>query len=262
VGDIHGDYDRLIKILRHAKLIDRRNNWIGKDSILIQVGDLIDRADDTIKIFDILMKLRDQAKEVGGIVNVLIGNHELMALQGNYVFASIGDFDSFGGLENREKEFSLEGKYGEFIRKQMNVSMIIDDTIFCHSGISSNFLEQGIDYLNDYAHDLFTNIPPFDELYDSVVLQGKNHPIYTDPLVEMSGPLWSSGFVSNAESKACPEIEKVLNMTNTKRMVIGHTVQNYGQIKTRCDNKLIIIDIGISSCIGGYYGYLEILNNE
>ncbi|OUM60461.1 hypothetical protein PIROE2DRAFT_63125 [Piromyces sp. E2] len=33
VGDIHGDYEHLITILRHAKLIDKKNNWIGKNSI-------------------------------------------------------------------------------------------------------------------------------------------------------------------------------------------------------------------------------------
>ena len=37
LGDIHGDYEHLIKILRHAKLIDRKNNWIGKDATLIQI---------------------------------------------------------------------------------------------------------------------------------------------------------------------------------------------------------------------------------
>jgi len=36
LGDIHGDYDKLVKVLRHANLIDRKNNWIGTDTILVQ----------------------------------------------------------------------------------------------------------------------------------------------------------------------------------------------------------------------------------
>eukprot|EP00833_Pecoramyces_ruminatium_P007668 jgi/Orpsp1_1/1181700/evm.model.c7180000078247.1 len=35
-GDIHGDYDKLVKLLRHVKIIDKNNNWIGKDTILVQ----------------------------------------------------------------------------------------------------------------------------------------------------------------------------------------------------------------------------------
>jgi len=45
-------------------------------------------------------------------------------------------------------------------------------------------------------------------------------------------------------------------------MVIGHTIQHYGEMQTRCNDKLIIIDIGMSSCYGGFFGYLEILNDK
>jgi len=37
VGDLHGDYEKLDKILHHAKLVDRKGNWIAKDTILIQM---------------------------------------------------------------------------------------------------------------------------------------------------------------------------------------------------------------------------------
>jgi len=47
-------------------------------------------------------------------------------------------------------------------------------------------------------------------------------------------------------------------------MIDGHAVQAYGKITTKCQNKLIFTDIGISRCInsGGYYGYLEILDKK
>jgi len=37
VGDIHGDYDKLKSILHHAELIDDNDDWIGTDSIFIQL---------------------------------------------------------------------------------------------------------------------------------------------------------------------------------------------------------------------------------
>jgi len=45
-------------------------------------------------------------------------------------------------------------------------------------------------------------------------------------------------------------------------MIVGHTVQEYGKVKTRCNNKIILIDLGLSNCIGNYFGYLEILNDK
>ena len=42
-GDIHGDYDAFITVLRKSKLIDNTNKWIGKDAHIVQVGDILDR---------------------------------------------------------------------------------------------------------------------------------------------------------------------------------------------------------------------------
>jgi len=262
VGDIHGDYKKLIKVLRHAKLIDKKNNWIGEDSILVQTGDLMNRGDDTKKIYELMIRIRDQAKMYGGIVYLLLGNHELLEVQGNHYFTTIGDYDSFGGFENREKEFSIEGKFGQLIRKEMNITMIVDDIIFAHAGITSNYIEMGIDKINKRAHEILTNTPSYEELY-KIIKEGKDYPLYTDPIFDrVNSPLWLRDFAINPESEICPEVEKALELSNTKRMVVGHTIQPYGHITSRCQNKLILIDIGMSDCLGGYYGYLEILNDK
>jgi len=36
-GDIHGDYVKLVKVLTAANLIDKRKNWIAKNTALVQV---------------------------------------------------------------------------------------------------------------------------------------------------------------------------------------------------------------------------------
>ena len=64
VGDLHGDYDQCIKILRSAGLINNRNNWIGGSTHLVQLGDIPDRAPDTLKIITLLQKLEKQAKKI------------------------------------------------------------------------------------------------------------------------------------------------------------------------------------------------------
>jgi len=45
-------------------------------------------------------------------------------------------------------------------------------------------------------------------------------------------------------------------------MIIGHTVQQYDEMQSRCNNQLLIIDIGMSYCYGDYFGYVEILNDK
>jgi len=36
IGDIHGDFQKLEKVLRHAQIINNRNQWIAEDTILVQ----------------------------------------------------------------------------------------------------------------------------------------------------------------------------------------------------------------------------------
>ena len=43
VGDVHGQYDSFVRILRHAGLVDDALHWAGKNNRLLQVGDIFDR---------------------------------------------------------------------------------------------------------------------------------------------------------------------------------------------------------------------------
>ncbi len=76
VADIHGDYDNFEKILIGTDLVDENLDWIGGKTHLVQLGDILDRGDEAKEAFDLLMKLEKQAETAGGMVHVLIGNHE------------------------------------------------------------------------------------------------------------------------------------------------------------------------------------------
>jgi len=261
VGDIHGDYDKLVKVLRHAKLINSRNNWIAHDTILIQLGDLFDFTNDVRKILDLFLKIKDQAKSKRSEVYNLYGNHEIFNLRYSYGLVTSADIESFNGLENREELLSINGKYGKFIRKEMNVAMVLNDSLFVHAALYPDIAEMGIDNINERAHDILINAPGYEELYN-IGLRKETHPLFHDPILSDYGPLVNKIFDQEDESVYCPKIEKTLELTNTKRMIVGHNVQDYGEIRTRCDNKLISIDLGMSAYHGNYFGYLEFLNNK
>jgi len=261
VGDIHGDYEHLISILEHAKLIDEEKNWIGKNSILVQMGDLMNRGNDTMKVYDTMLNLREQAQQKGGIVHLLMGNHDILELQGNHYFTADKDYEAFGGLAGREEAFGPTGKYGQFIRQEMNMTLVVGDTIYAHAGVAPEHVTEGVDKLNEHAREVLLDTPSVEDLYQ-LFLKNASHPIHNDPVFDKAGtgPTWMRDFANNPESQMCSQLEKTLELTNTKRMIVGHTVQSFGKIRTKCHNKLILIDIGISRCIaGGYYGYLEML---
>ena len=84
VADLHGDYDRFVFILTHPEvgLLDDDLHWTGGRSHLVQLGDIMDRGPDARKIFDLLMRLEKEAAAAGGMVHVLLGNHEEMNITG------------------------------------------------------------------------------------------------------------------------------------------------------------------------------------
>jgi len=87
VADIHSDYDRFNKILQNAEIIDKNNVWITNNTLLVQLGDQIDRK--AIDKHDISDKhhfkltyytdyLKKESRKHKSDVVSLIGNHELM----------------------------------------------------------------------------------------------------------------------------------------------------------------------------------------
>jgi diadenosine tetraphosphatase ApaH/serine/threonine PP2A family protein phosphatase len=80
VGDLHGDYDHFIEILKDPKIgiVDDDLHWIAGKTHLVQIGDVMDRYDYAKKIFVLIMRLEKEAEAAGGKVHMLIGNHEEM----------------------------------------------------------------------------------------------------------------------------------------------------------------------------------------
>src|SRR4030042_6882114 len=90
IGDLHGDYDNFVKILKGTVIVDQELHWAAEKTHLVQTGDIMDRYDYAKKILDLLMRLEKEAEVAGGMVHVLLGNHEEINLTGA-VFNSNSD---------------------------------------------------------------------------------------------------------------------------------------------------------------------------
>lgn len=85
IGDLHGDLENARKAMRMAGVIDAADNWTGAVDFFVQTGDILDRGNDTIRLYALMEKLRAQAKHAGGTVLSHFGNHEFMNLQGTHM---------------------------------------------------------------------------------------------------------------------------------------------------------------------------------
>ena len=102
IGDVHGSYDKMLELLRGTDLVDEELSWVGGETHLVFVGDLVDRGPDDRPVLDLVKHLQQEAAAAGGQVHVLLGNHEVMNLSGDLRYVSAKGFQDFLPEENRK----------------------------------------------------------------------------------------------------------------------------------------------------------------
>jgi len=127
VGDVHGQFDGLVKILRHAGLIDTGHHWIGGHSRLVQIGDILDRGPFSLQVDSLLDRLQTEAAMSGGEVVRLIGNHELELMMENYV---ISEFQREQAVQIRKKLI------GQTLAGDLKAAYAYKDFLFTHAGVT------------------------------------------------------------------------------------------------------------------------------
>lgn len=95
IGDLHGDDAAWRQIAAAAKLIDPQGHWTGGSTVLVQVGDVVDRGPRSLDIIHDLMRLQREAPRAGGRVVALVGNHEAMNMTSDLRYVSAGDYAAF-----------------------------------------------------------------------------------------------------------------------------------------------------------------------
>lgn len=256
IPDVHGDYDGLVKVLRHLKIIsDHDTNWVGGNAVIVQTGDLLDRGPKEVEILRLLGKLKIQAQKQGGEVVLIMGNHELLNIMGEFLYAHpLGT----KGFEPAGRRFAFEipnGEFAQFVRSFSAACVVKrkansqEGTIlFSHAGVFPEFFAgpNPIETLNSKLYDLVKS--------EMKIVRSLYH---ADPILGNQGPLWNRILsLSPKEGFVCEKVLQTLEITNAGKMVVGHTPQ-FGQPRTRCGGKLVLADVGFSQGYFGHYLALE-----
>ena len=104
IGDVHGDFPAAMKALEIAGVMDNKGEWIGKNTVVVQVGDVMDRGDAELAIFTKFLRLKKKAMKEGGDVIVMNGNHEIMNVMGDFRYATNGAYLECGTYLKKMKE--------------------------------------------------------------------------------------------------------------------------------------------------------------
>ncbi|KAJ4976408.1 hypothetical protein NE237_001514 [Protea cynaroides] len=95
IGDLHGDLHKFKECLKLARLTDGNDRWIGGNTTVVQIGDVLDRGGDELKILYFLEKLKHEASRSGGSIITMNGNHEINNINGDFKCTSKAGFNEF-----------------------------------------------------------------------------------------------------------------------------------------------------------------------
>ena len=231
VGDVHGDFEQLVKALHAAGVVDEKNDWAAGKTHLVQLGDVLDRGQDSRKVMDLLMKLEEQAAKAGGAVHPLIGNHEAMVLMDDWRYLHPAEIKAFGTDGDFRKALSAQGAYGKWIRGH-NAVIQINDVLFAHAGLLPTCARPSLREINDAIR--------------KELATGDEDGLATSS----SGPLWTRFLARGDAEGVAKALDEVFAKYGAKRMVIAHTVSTKG-IATRAGGRLIRVDVGMCEYYGG-----------
>jgi hypothetical protein len=233
-GDIHGEFEQLIKLLINNNIIDDNYNWKFGNGHVIFLGDVFDRGEKVTETLLFIYELERKANESGGDVSLLIGNHEAMALTGDhrYIHDKYIHYERFFYKEYF-KLYGANSVIGDWLRKQ-NTILKVNNNLFLHAGISSKVLDLqlSIDSINSVVCDYL--IDHNSSLYHTS----------SSIIVSEYGPLWFRGYSDyyGADKKIDEKIvNNILEHYEVQRMIIGHNEST--SIKASYNGRLLSIDV-------------------
>ncbi|XP_061365645.1 shewanella-like protein phosphatase 1 isoform X2 [Gastrolobium bilobum] len=251
VGDLHGDLKQARSALEMAGVLssDGQNLWTGGETVLIQLGDILDRGEDEIAILSLLRSLDKQAKAQGGAVFQVNGNHETMNVEGDFRYVESGGFD----------------ECDDFLEYINNSEDDWEETFTGWVDVSERWKEDRTMSRSYWGPwNVVKDRGKRQSLPDqsSLGLVGHWHASLQGTLLHLRSMTGSSAMVAFFLTMVCSILEETLQAIGAKAMVVGHTPQTIG-VNCKYNCSIWRVDVGMSSgVLNSKPEVLEIIDNK
>lgn len=232
ISDLEGNYQTLRNFLIAHKVIDPSLNWMFGKGHLVFVGDLVDRGFSTTQLLWFIYRLESEAKKKGGMVHVIIGNHEIKNLQGNFTSAAPKYYPIAGILGKQQYElFGPQSVIGLWLQSK-NVIERINGYLFLHGGLHPDVGKYNLSLtdVNDIVRSHYRKM-----YYTGLANTDSVELLISD----RTGPAWYRGYFK--ESLDQDEVDVGIKAFDAKAAVVGHTIQF--KVNQIYNDKVIAIDV-------------------
>jgi hypothetical protein len=233
ISDVECSFTNTESILRAGGVIDEQYNWSYGTNHLVVNGDMFSRGHDMVALLWLLYKLDHEARQSGGMVHILLANHEAMNLRGDVRYVRPRYLEFVEAIDiPYVKLFDEHTELGRWLRTKHTI-IRIGRNLFVHGGISPQFMEWDIsptEVNNIVRRDLGKQNSELDEV--SAQIFGS------------FGPHWYRGMVHTTEDRHPVFAEGISPMQShfdVDRFIVGHCKgENVFKLRER---KVVVIDV-------------------
>lgn len=228
ISDIEGNYAALRDLLIDGGVIDEDLRWTFGRGHLVLIGDIVDRGYFVTQVLWLVYKLEQDAKNQGGQVHYIIGNHELKMMYGDYGVTDLKYAEVATLLGKSQLDlYSSEAFLGRWMASKNTVERI-NGILFVHGGLHPDLAELGLDL--DAVNQRIRR-----SYYQPVDQDGS-----PDLLISRdTGPCWYRGYFRDDLSQE--QVDRALESFDAEAVVVGHTLQK--RVNRQYGGKVVAIDV-------------------
>ncbi len=229
VSDIEGNFQPFCHILMRWKIIDKYFQWIYEDGHLVVLGDCFDRGEQVTECLWLIYSLEEGARRAGGRVHFILGNHEIMNLNGDWRY--VHPKYAYNTSSFHLSPTALYDANSELWRWLCTKNIVekIGNVLFVHGGIAPALLEYNLSVpeINEVARPWFT----------------KANGSFTDQLLHLlfsgeDSPFWYRGYYNGLITEEI--IDVILARFEVTTIITGHTMVE--QVRSYFNGKVINVN--------------------
>lgn len=231
ISDIESNYKAFRDFLINSKVINQNLDWTFGSGHLVLLGDFVDRGYFTTQVLWFIYKLENAARQEGGFVHFILGNHELKMMHGDYLATSPKYYHVASILGKKQVElYDQKSFIGKWMASK-NAIEKINGNLFTHGGIHPDVANSKLNL--EEINQLIRN--NYHHSFSSRSAKTPEH-IFTSAV---TGPCWYRGYFR--EDLTQQQVQTVLDKFNASAVVVGHTIQS--KVTKAFNGKVFGIDV-------------------
>jgi Calcineurin-like phosphoesterase len=231
-SDIEGEFEAFRGLLIANEVMNEKYQWIFGRGQLVICGDLFDRGNDVAAELWLLYKLEGEAKDSGGYVHTILGNHDIMNLSGDLRYVQPKYFARAKRMGTEYPElYNSKTELGGWLRSK-NLIEKISNNLYLHAGISPEILA--------LQWPLYKISSDCREYYDQSAHPEKFPGRDVWKFFDDTSPFWYRGYFLDPRASQ-GLIDSTLSFYQVRKIIVGHDIID--SVSSFYQGKVIGIDV-------------------